>query len=175
MGDILNYTEELTKAMFLLSEHEKTLFVGQQVKYDGQAAFKTFFKVPDEKKIEFPVAEEFQMGFCTGLALEGFIPVCFYPRMDFLILAMNQLVNHLDKLPIMGVYPKVIVRVGVGSTKPLNPGPQHTNDYTDELARMLHTVEVVTLNKPSQIVPEYLDALERDGSTLLIEYMEKYQ
>ena len=40
------------------------------------------------------------MGISTGLALNGFIPDC-YPRFDFLILALNQLVNHLDKLDKM--------------------------------------------------------------------------
>ena len=41
------------------------------------------------------------MGISTGLALNGFIPVSCYPRFDFLILALNQLVNHLDKLDKM--------------------------------------------------------------------------
>ena len=38
------------------------------------------------------------MGMAIGLSLSGFIPVCCYPRFDFFILALNQAVNHLDKI-----------------------------------------------------------------------------
>ena len=84
-------------------------------------------------KIELPVFEEVQMGISTGLALEGFIPITCYPRFDFLILAMNQLVNHLDKLRFLSnnsFQPRVIIRTSIGSKKPLNGGVQHTQNYT---------------------------------------------
>ena len=62
------------------------------------------------KRIEMPICEDFTVGFCTGLALEGYIPVCFIPRWDFLILAANQIINHLDKIPLLGGFkPKVII------------------------------------------------------------------
>ena len=53
------------------------------------------------------------MGISTGLALSGYVPVTCYPRFDFLLLAMNQLVNHLDKIRVMSnneFQPKVIIR-----------------------------------------------------------------
>ena len=59
--------------------------------------FLTLLKMLMIKKIELPVFEDVQMGLSTGLALQGFIPITCYPRFDFLILAMNQLVNHLTK------------------------------------------------------------------------------
>ena len=37
------------------------------------------------------------MGMTLGLALEGFFQCCF-PRFDFVLLGLNQLVNHMDKL-----------------------------------------------------------------------------
>src|SRR5271169_537624 len=112
----MTYKDELTKAMSLLAENEKTLFIGQSVKFGGQAMFSTLKDVPDERRIEFPVAEDMQMGFSTGLALQGFLPVCIYPRIDFMLLCLNQLVNHLDKMNPM---PKVIIRTSIGSTKPM--------------------------------------------------------
>ena len=69
MGAILSYFDEITKAMTALARHPKTIFVGQAVKYGGQRAHATFANVPMEKRIEMPVCEDFQMGFCTGLAL----------------------------------------------------------------------------------------------------------
>ena len=46
-------------------------------------------------------------------------------------MCVNQLVNHVDKLEIMsdGNGNQIIVRVGKGSDKPLDPGHQHKADY----------------------------------------------
>ena len=53
------------------------------------------------KKLELPVTEEMQMGMTIGLLMNGYIPVSIFPRWNFMLLAINQLVNHLDKLHIM--------------------------------------------------------------------------
>ena len=171
----MNYKEELTCAMGMLAQHEKTVFVGQSVRYGGQAMHPTLRDVPMEKRIEFPVCEDMQLGFCTGLALEGYIPVCIFPRFDFLLLAANQLINHLDKIPIMsGFKPKVIIRTAVGSTKPMNPGPQHRQDHSTAFAYMLHTIQMIKLRSADSIVPGYELAMEYPGSVLVVEYMDNY-
>ena len=84
--------------MSFLVKNKKTIFLGQSVKYSGNAIFNTLSHIENSKKIELPVFEEVQLGLSTGLALNGYIPVTCFPRFDFLILAMNQLVNHLDKM-----------------------------------------------------------------------------
>jgi pyruvate/2-oxoglutarate/acetoin dehydrogenase E1 component len=150
-----------------LADHPKTLFIGQNMRYDGQKMHATFKNVPMWKRIEFPVAEDLQMGFCTGLSLEGFIPICCYPRIDFMLLAANQLINHLDKMT--GFKPKVIVRVAVGSTKPLDPGPQHTQDHTEAFSLMLKNIPVVEF-EPGV----YEEALAGSGPVVIVERMEKY-
>ena len=80
-----------------------------------------------------PVFEETQLGMSIGLALEGYIPISCYPRFDFLIIALNQLVNHADKINLLTnnqFNSKIIIRTLVGSTYPLDGGPQHTQDHT---------------------------------------------
>jgi pyruvate/2-oxoglutarate/acetoin dehydrogenase E1 component len=162
--------------MSILSWHPKTVFVGQAVKYRGQAAYQTFQGVPPERRLELPVCEDFQMGFCIGLALEGYVPVCFYPRWDFLLLAANQLVNHLDKIPLMTKFrPKVIIRTAVGRSQPLNPGPQHTQNHTHAFRQMLHTVDVHELFNTNYIVPTYEKALKSDRSSIIVEHMSRYK
>ena len=165
------YRDELTEAMGRIATLTNSVFVGQSVIYGGQAMFPTLKDVPMEKRIEFPVAEDLLMGFCTGLALTGQLPVCIYPRMDFLLLASNQLVNHLDKL-----YPelRMIIRVAVGSKHPINAGPQHTQDHSFALDNMLENVEIVQLEAPDMIKPCYEEALNRKGSTILVEYTSLY-
>jgi pyruvate/2-oxoglutarate/acetoin dehydrogenase E1 component len=175
----MTYFDELIRSMDWLASDPRTLFLGQSVKWDGHSLFKSLKNVPDHKRLEMPVAEDFQMGFSLGLALQGVIPVSIYPRWDFLLLAANQLVNHLDKIPQVsrgGFEPRVIIRVSVGSTQPLNPGPQHCQDHTKAFSKMLQTVEVIDLQAASDIFPAYYRAMTRaDGySTLLVEHADLY-
>ncbi len=169
----MNYKEETTKAMKLLSWNEKVLFVGQSVIYPGPIDIaESLEKIPEEKKIELPIMEDAQLGMCIGLSLEGYIPVCIYPRMDFLIIAMNQLVNHLDKIDEMSLgrfKPKVIIRTVVGAKNPLNPRPQHCQDHTEMLRACLTNVDIVRLEKAEDIVSSYEKALNSERSTILIE------
>lgn len=158
----------------MLAADKRTIFIGQGVRYKSTRQFDSLDGIMMERRIEMPVAEDFQMGFSTGLSLEGFIPVTIYPRWDFLLLAANQLVNHLDKIAQFGWKPKVIIRVAVGATEPLNPGPQHSQDHTDAFRKMLKDVSMVCLTGAAGIVPSYQRALAIDGSTILIEYMEHY-
>jgi pyruvate/2-oxoglutarate/acetoin dehydrogenase E1 component len=160
--------------MTMLAEHPSTIFVGQAIKYPGQRAFQSFAGVPMEKRVEMPVVENFQLGYCTGLSLNGYIPISFYPRIDFLIIAMDQLINHLDKLPNMGWQPKVIIRTAVGSTKPLDPGPQHTQNHCSGLRQMLRNIPVIEIFTAKYVMESYVRALEYPGSVIVVEHMKDY-
>lgn len=172
-----DYFLELSRAMELIGAHPRAVFMGQAVACAGTGMTRTLAGVPKDKLIELPVAEDMQMGMAIGAAINGDLPVTIYPRVNFLLLAMSQLVLHLDKLPLYsrgGFTPRVIVRTAVASPVPMDPGPQHLGDYTDALRSMLETVTVVRLDDADMIVPEYLAAADRRGSTLLIERTELY-
>ena len=160
-----------------LSKIRNSVFIGQSVKYPGNILFNTLKNVPNNKKIEVPVFEETQMGISIGLSLQGYLPITCYPRFDFLILAFNQLINHLDKIPLLTknkFQPKIIIRVIVGANKPLNAGLQHTQDYSSFLKNSLHTVNLYKLNSASDIKKYYNQALKSKFSSILVEYTEKY-
>ena len=101
----MTHKEAVIEAMSKLAQLPRAIFVGQTVRYPGSYMYGSLEKVSMEQRIELPVAEELQMGMSMGLAMEGFCVVSIFPRMDFLLLAMNQLVNHLDKLSIMSKIP----------------------------------------------------------------------
>ena len=170
----MKYKEELIRSMEYLAKDERTIFLGQSVKYSGNAIYNTLESIKGSKKIETPVFEEVQMGLSTGLALNGFVPITCFPRFDFLILTCNQLVNHLDKIEYMSkgtMKPRVIIRTSIGPKEPLDGGPQHTADYTDVFKGMLTNTNVVSLEEPEEIFPAFDLALNGDDfhATLLIE------
>lgn len=175
----MKYYEELCRAMEHLAKDPRTVFMGQAVAIKGTAMTTTLKNVDKSKLIELPVAEEMQMGLSTGMALAGFVPITVYPRWNFLLLAVNQLVNHLDKVKHMtrdGFQPNVIIRTGIGSIRPLNPQCQHLGDFSEAFQSMLTNIEVIRLDEPEDIFPAYDRALNRtDGKcTLLVEHGDFY-
>ena len=152
-----------------LSDDPRVVFLGQGVREKGTFMSTTLTEVPLEKRIELPVMEDAQLGMSIGMALAGIVPVSVYPRFNFLILAMNQLVNHLDVMR-----PHVIVRVGVGSSHPLDPGPQHTGDMTKAFRLLMPNTTIVRLENPESIQREYRNALHRAGPTVLVEIADLY-
>lgn len=171
----MKYFEELKKAMSLLAEHDKTIFIGQAVKYAGTGLYDTLTHIPDEKKIEFPVAEYLQSGVVNGMAIQGMIPVSIMPRWNFLLMGTDQIINHLDKFMLLSdgrCTPKVIIRVAVGSERPVDPQDQHKGNFADAFRMMCKTIDIIELHEPDDIVPAYELALNRtDGkSTILVEF-----
>jgi len=180
------YKSALNQAMVDLAADPKVRFVGYGLL--NSAAWK---HVPREQIVETTVAENLMVGMATGLALAGLRPVVFIERMDFLLNAMDALVNHLGKLAVIsdGVWrPAVILRVVVGNRqRGLMTGATHTQDFTDALRTMLSpdTFRIFQLNySPAAIASgqaadeikkcygHALKQMEYGKSTLLVEYKD---
>ena len=173
----MKYFDELKKAMSFLAEHPKTMYIGQAVEYEGTGLYDSLKHLPDDKKIELPVAEYLQSGLANGMAIEGMIPISTYPRWNFLLMGTDQIINHLDKFITMSdgrCKPKVIIRVAVGSEYPVDPQCQHKGNFSDAFRSMLKNTEIIELHEPEQIMPAYEKALGReDGiNTILVEFAD---
>jgi pyruvate/2-oxoglutarate/acetoin dehydrogenase E1 component len=175
----MKYFDELKRSMDWLGSKQDTLFLGQAVSFPGTGMTNTLKDVSDIKKLEMPVNEDLQMGMTTGMALNGTVPISIFPRWNFLILAANQIVNHLDKISLMsegGYRPKVIIRTAIGSQRPLHPQHQHVGDFTGGFKAMCDTLEIIRLDEPNQIFDSYVRSYERDDgkSTILVEWGDFY-
>jgi len=173
------YFEELKRSMEFLGAKKNTIFVGQAVEFPGTAMSNTLKNISKNKLLELPVAEEMQMGITLGLAMDGNVPISIFPRWNFLLYAVNQLVNHTDKFNVMvgkNLNSKMIIRTGIGSQRPLHPQFQHIGDFTDAFKKMTTTIEIIRLKEPKDIFPAYKKALTRKDrkNTILVEYGDYY-
>ena len=169
----MTYKKEIIRSMKLISKNKKSIFIGQSVAVPGNLLFSSLKDVPKNQKLELPIFEETQMGIAIGLALNGFLPISCYPRFDFFILSLNQTVNHIDKLNQISsneFNPFVIIRVMVGSKKPVNAGIQHTMDYSKELRQMLKYIDVIQLKDSKEVYRSYNKVLKEKKNTVFIEY-----
>ena len=159
-----------------LGEQPDTWAVGYNVKYS--LAGGTLGGFPNERIIEMPLAEALMTGVAIGMSLDGCVPILFFERMDFLTLAMDQIVNHLDKIGTLseGLHkPAVIIRVAVGNKqKPLFTGPTHTQNFSRAFREMV-SFPIVELKWESSIFHEYEKAYrraKRGESTMLLEFRD---
>ena len=103
--------------MIFLGKQKNTIFIGQAIEFPGTAMHNTIKEIDKKKLLELPVAEEMQMGLSLGLAMEGNVPISIFPRWNFLLYGVNQLINHIDKFEIMNgkkIKPKIIIRTSIG-------------------------------------------------------------
>ena len=171
------YKDALTASMKFLADKEDTVFIGQQVLWHGNPMSTTIGNVPKDKIIELPVMEESQMGMSLGMAMAENFVITFYPRWDFLICATNQLVNHVDKIGLMsgGKWnPNMIIRLGKGSDKPLDPGHQHRGNYINEFKSLCPNIKFHDLLTHDNIESIYRDAYTNGGIHIIVEYPELY-
>lgn len=175
----MKYFDEMKIAMTYLGNLKKTIFLGQAVKFPGTVMSKTFENISVKKLLELPVAEEMQMGITLGLALNGFIPVSIFPRWNFLLLSINQLINHIDKFNEMTdrkYKTNIIIRTSVGSVRPLNPQSQHVGDFSSGIKKMSKNLDIINLKNPKEILESYKYAAHRKDckATILVEYGDYY-
>ena len=173
----MKYTEEIVKAMSMLADNPKTIFIGQAVEYEGTGLYDSLSHIPKDKRMELPVAEYLQSGLANGMAIEGLIPVSTFPRWNFLLMGTDQIVNHLDKFKSMSngrLTPKVIIRVAVGSEQPVDPQCQHKGNFAEAFRNMTTNTEIIELIEPEDILPAYTKALNRKDNvnTILVEFAD---
>ena len=94
----LSYVQAINEAFHLMMEKESGTFVmGVGVNspwFVGQSLIGLHEKFGEERVIDSPVAENGITGIAIGAAIAGMRPVMVHPRMDFMYLAMDQIVNH---------------------------------------------------------------------------------
>lgn len=175
----MKYKEAYKRLCEAYAKDPMVRFIGYNTAY-GSRMYGTLSDVAMDQCIEAPVAENLMVGLGLGMSLEGFKPVICFERHDFLLLALDALVNHMDKLPGMSggqfKYP-IIVRAIVGGKEPLNAGPQHTQNYYQELKGMMKNTPVYDT---SMMRYEGIRTMwNRVGSTpsgavVLVEYKDLY-
>ena len=165
--------------MTFLGKQKNTIFIGQAVEVPGTAMSNTLENINKKKLLELPVAEEMQMGITLGLAMNGQVPISIFPRWNFLLYAANQLINHIDKFEAMNgkkLKPRIIIRTGIGSKRPLHPREQHIGDFTEAFKKMSTKLEIIRLKKSEDILKSYKKAFFRkdNKNTIIVEYGDFY-
>lgn len=131
----ISYKDAVEQAMTDLG-NQGYIFIGYNVaKGDAMGTLKN---VPLNQKLETPVAENLMSGLAIGMSFEGFKPVIYFERHDFMLVAMDAIVNHIDKIERIshGEYKvPIIIRAVTADGGPFYSGITHSQDFTDMLKK----------------------------------------
>lgn len=103
-GDSFVYQSICSAQDALLKRHQESLLFGLGVN-DPKRVFGTTKSLVEkygiERVFETPTSENSSLGLAVGLAISGFKPIVVHQRIDFFLLAMDQLINAAAKWRFM--------------------------------------------------------------------------
>jgi deoxyxylulose-5-phosphate synthase len=169
----ITYKEAVNQVMTEFGE-DGMIFIGYNVaKGDAMGTLKT---VPIEQKLETPVAENLMAGLAIGMSFEGFKPVLYYERHDFMLVAMDAIGNHIDKIERIshGEYKvPIIIRAVEAFGGPFYSGPTHHQDFT-EVLKTLVDFPVLDPVTGVDVLKAFRGAKESGRPAIIIERKSRY-
>lgn len=127
-----------------------------------------------DRVFDTPLSEDAMTGVAIGAALAGLRPVHVHIRMDFLLLAMNQLVNMAAKIRYMfggQISAPMVVRAMIG--KSWGQGPQHSQAL---YSFFMHVpgIKVVAPSTPHDAKGCLVAAIRDNNPVLFVEHRLLY-
>lgn len=171
---ISSYKLGISRSMKELGKKDKVLFLGENIINSGRI-YGTLDEVSKKKCMEMPVAENLIAGTAIGLSLTGFIPICIFQRMDFMLIAADAIINHAALIPKMSggsVRLPLIFRTVKGSlNNRFYVGMQHSKNLSYVFKNWIRVIELRRRDKAMDI---YEEAYKCGEPTLVVEDYSLY-
>jgi len=170
----ISYKNAMLEAMTDLGKDEKIIFIGYNVARGD--AMGTLKNVSAEQKLETPVAENLMCGLAIGMSFEGFKPVLYFERHDFMLVAMDAIGNHIDKIERIshGEYKvPIIIRAVEAFGGPFYSGPTHHQDFTNVL-KTLVTFPILDPVTGVDVLKAFKGAYQSGKPAIIIERKSRY-
>jgi pyruvate dehydrogenase E1 component beta subunit len=170
----ITYAEAIREAVDQSMARDPRVFIIGEGVPDPKAIFGTTAglreKYGSKRVFDMPLAENGLTGICVGAALSGMRPIMVHQRIDFALLAMDQLVNNAAKWHYMfdgKASVPLVVRVIVG--RGWGQGPQHSQSLQGLFAQ-IPGLKVVMPTTAHDAKGMLLSAIADDNPVLFIEH-----
>ncbi len=171
---------ELTYAQAILEATDQCMAVDSSIYImglgvtDPKGVFNTTVGLEDKygskRVLDMPVAENGMTGIAIGSALTGMRPIMTHQRVDFMLLALDQIINNAAKWHYMfGGLMKIpiVIRLLVG--RGWGQGPQHSQSLQSLFAH-IPGLKVVMPTTPYDAKGLFVSAVEDNNPIVYIEH-----
>ena len=167
---VLSVAEAAKEATAQLLESSKEYIVIGEGVPDPKACFGTtkglLEEFPDQV-FDMPISENGGVGFCIGASLNGLKPIMIHMRQDFLMYAMDQIVNNAAKWHSMfGGQKSVPIVIKAFTGRGWGAGHQHSQNFESIFAH-IPGLKVVVPSSPKN-AKGLLIAAARDPNPVII-------
>ncbi len=131
-------------------------------------------KFGSKRVFDTPLAEDGMTGVAIGAALTGLRPIHVHIRMDFLLLAMNQIVNMASKMHYMfggALSVPLVIRAIIG--KSWGQGPQHSQSIYPLLMN-IPGIKILAPATPYDAKGSLIAAIQDNNPVIFIEHRLLY-
>ncbi len=178
MERLLTYPEAIREALEQeMSLDQSVIVLGMGVD-DPKAILGTTKGLVDkfgiERVFDTPLSEDGMTGIAIGAALSGLRPVHVHIRMDFMLLAMNQIINMAAKMHYMfggELSVPVVIRSMIG--KSWGQGPQHSQSIYPLLMN-IPGLKIVAPTTPYDAKGCLVQSIRDNNPVIFIEHRHLY-
>lgn len=174
----ITYCQALNEAMTQEMERDPSVFVYGIGVPDHKQVFGTtnglLERFGEERCFDTPLSEDTMAGFGLGAAINGMRPIHIHIRVDFLLLAMNQLANMISSCRYMSgekLKAPLVIRAVIG--RGWGQGSQHSKSMFSTFAH-IPGLKVVLPNTPTDAKGLLISAIRDDGPVIFIEHRWLY-
>lgn len=164
----ISYKEASSASMEHMAKNN-AVFIGYNVKNGN--AMGSLKNISDDLKIETPVAENLMVGLGIGMSFEGYRPVVYFERHDFMLVAADAIGNHLNHIERTshGEYKcPVVLKTVVADSGPFYSGPTHSQDFTKVFENLLN-FPVLIPQDGNQLLNSYKMASQSSRPVMIVE------
>lgn len=174
----ISYCQALNEAMFQEMKRDSNVFVYGLGVPDHKRIFGTTVglveKFGKERCFDTPLSEDTMTGFGLGTAINGMRPIHVHSRMDFLLLAMNQLSNMVSNYRYLvggRLKTPMVIRAIIG--RGWGQGPQHSKSMYSVFAH-IPGLKVVIPTTPEDAKGLLISAIRDDNPVIFVEHRWLY-
>jgi acetoin:2,6-dichlorophenolindophenol oxidoreductase subunit beta len=175
-GRVISFKDAIREAIDQAMIHDPRVFA---IGLDADDKFGVFGSMLNlthpERIIGTPIAENAVTGVALGAALNGLRPICIHLRVDFLLLAMDQLVNYIANWRYMTrgkVKVPLVIRAVIG--RGWGCGAQHSHTLGGFFAH-IPGLKVIMPSDPYEVKGLFLAAIKDDWPVVFIEHRWLYK
>lgn len=174
----ISYCEALNEAMFQEMERDPAVFVYGIGVPDHKRIFGSTARLVEkfgpERCFDTPLSEDAMTGFGLGAAINGMRPIHIHGRIDFLLLAMNQLANMVSSYRYTSagkLKVPLVIRAIIG--RGWGQGIQHSKSMYSVFAH-IPGLKVVLPTTPGDAKGLLISAIRDDNPVIFIEHRWLY-
>ena len=170
---ILTSTQAINEALAIMGERDNNILLMGQGIDDKGAFYGTTAGLRDvygDRLIETPVSENAMVGVAVGLAISGKRPIIQFHRVEFALLAMEQIINNAAKMHYIsnGQHKcPLVIRMIVG--RGWGQGPCHSQSL-EAMFAYIPGLKVLMPTFPEDYKGMLISAIEDDNPVVIIEH-----